>query len=86
MIPAGRYMFTMNKAERDGADRAAFAEALDRKKMTQTALAERLGMTRQAITNWGGIVPEKCILRVSLALGVPPAKLRPGLVDEFMNG
>lgn len=72
----------MNKAERNGADREAFAAALDRRKMTQADLAAVMGMTRQAVNNWKGIVRDRYVLEVSIILGVPAEKLRPGLVDE----
>lgn len=73
---------TMNKAERAAADREAFAAALKLRDMTQADLAARMGMTRQAINNWGGIVRDRYVLQVSIILKVPAEKLRPGLVDE----
>lgn len=72
----------MTKSQRDKADREAFARALVLADLSQSDLGARLGMTRQAITNWRGVVPEKCVLRVSIVLGVPADSLRPGLVDE----
>jgi len=72
----------MNKSQRDKADREAFARALGRAEMTQSDLAARLGLTRQAVNRWNGIVPEKCALRVAIVLSTPPLALRPGLADE----
>lgn len=71
----------MNKSQRDAADRQAFADALSSAGLSQSDLAARMGMSRQAINQWRGIVPEKCVLRASIILRISAAKLRPGLAD-----
>ena len=51
-------------------------------KFPMAALAGMLGLPRQSIRQWNGIVPESQALKVSILLGIPIEDIRPETVVE----
>lgn len=47
-------------------------------------LAAALSLTRQTVQAWGGIIPEAYLMRVSYLTGLPPEKITPSVVREWI--
>jgi hypothetical protein len=58
-------------------DEAAFRRLTT--KIPKATLARCLGIARQSVNDWGGIVPDRYIFQVSILSGIPPGDLRPEL-------
>ena len=50
--------------------------------ITKSKLAECLGLTRQAVGNWGDEVPEAWAYRVSIITGVPIDEILPEVAPD----
>lgn len=62
-------------------DKAGFDRVLA--VITKIKLAERLGISRQAVTNWGDRIPEAYALRVSVITGIPVEEILPATVADL---
>jgi DNA-binding XRE family transcriptional regulator len=51
--------------------------------ISKSKLAERLGITRQAVGNWGDEVPESYAYRVSLITSIPIDQIIPETAAEI---
>lgn len=48
----------------------------------KSELAEKLGLTRQAVGNWGNKVPEAYAYRVSIITGIPIQEIIPEVAPD----
>lgn len=53
--------------------------------ISKSKLAETLGVTRQAVGNWGDEVPEAYAFRVSLIADIPIEQIIPETVAEMQR-
>jgi len=51
-------------------------------KYTPSELARLLGLTRQAVNNWGRVIPERYVLQVSIVTGIPAEDILPELARQ----
>lgn len=66
-----------------GTDRAAYQRLT--KQIHPSLLGRCLGITRQAVYDWGQIVPDRYVLQCSVLSGIPAEELRPQLVREMQK-
>lgn len=71
------YVVAMTKP---ATNREAYAAVIA--KVPASKLARYLGLTRQAVSNWGGVVPDRYVLQVSVITGIPPEHILPELVVQ----
>lgn len=46
-------------------------------------LAKACEIARQSVYDWGGVIPERYLMRVSYLTGIPPEKISPSVVREW---
>lgn len=64
-------------------DRAAYQRLI--KQIHPSLLARHLEITRQSVHDWGGVVPERFVLRCSILSGIPPEALMPELAKKMLK-
>jgi hypothetical protein len=73
----------MIRAMPSATDRAAYQRLI--KIIHPSLLARHLEITRQSVYDWGGVVPERFVLRCSILSGIPPTELRPELTKKMQK-
>lgn len=66
----------MSETDKSGMDRVLAV-------IPKTKLAAKLGISRQAVTNWGQRIPEAYALRVSVITGIPIEKILPATIANL---